>query len=93
MYYVSKCIYPKKNKAFMNGWIIEHDKKYPFWINKFLHQMNNSSEQTAKQYAYKLCKFLNYLEEYHHIDYSKATASHLNKFFTYMTYGTDRQNC
>lgn len=91
MYYVSKCIYPKKNKAFMNGWIIEHDKKYPFWINKFLHQMNNSSEQTSKQYAYKLCKFLNYLEEYHNIDYSKATASHLNKFFTYMTYGTDHK--
>lgn len=75
----------------MNGWIIEHDKKYPFWINKFLHQMNNSSEQTSKQYAYKLCKFLNYLEEYHNIDYSKATASHLNKFFTYMTYGTDHK--
>lgn len=89
MYYVSNCTYPKQNGIFMDGWIIEHNEKYPFWVNKFLHQMNNSSEQTAKQYAYKLCKFLNYLEEYHNINYSMATTAHLNKFFTYMTYGTN----
>lgn len=89
MYFVSNCTYPKKDGLFMDGWIIEHDEKYPFWINKFLHQMNNSSSKTAKQYAYKLCKFLNYLEEYHSIDYSYATTAHLHKFLTYMTYGTD----
>lgn len=73
----------------MDGWIIEHDVVYPFWINKFLHKMNNGSPLTAKQYAYKLCKFLNYLEIFHSIDYSKATTAHLNKFFIFLTYGSD----
>jgi integrase len=89
MYYVSECIYPKENGLHMDGWIIEHDRKYPFWVNKFLHLMNNSSIATARQYAYKLCKFLNYLEEYHSIEYSKATTAHLNKYITYLKYGSD----
>jgi len=88
MYKVSKCIYPKEKSAYMEGWILEHDRNYPFWANKFLHQMNNGSVGTAKQYAYKLCKFFNYLETYHKIDYTTATTDHLSKFFTFMSYGT-----
>lgn len=77
-----------KNDFIMDGWIVEHDSKYPFWANKYLHQMNYNSRNTSKQYAYKLCKFFNYLETHHKIDYSIATKEHLAKFFTYMRYGT-----
>ena len=35
MYFVSNCTYPKKDGLFMEGWIIEHDEKYPFWIINF----------------------------------------------------------
>lgn len=91
MYRVSQCIYPTKNQKFREGWILEHDSFYPFTPNRFLHQMNNGSPNTAKQYAYKLCKFFNYLEERWCIDYRTATKQHLNKFFTYMTYGSDNK--
>ena len=57
MYFVSNCTYPKKDGLFMEGWIIEHDEKYPFWINKFLHQMNNSS---SKQPNNTLTNFANF---------------------------------
>jgi integrase len=89
MYTVTKCKYQKKSEQLMDGWILTHDSMYPFIPNKFLHQMNNGSPNTAKQYAYKLCKFFNYLETNWSLDYRTATTQHLNKFFTYMLYGTD----
>lgn len=88
MYSVSKCLYPKNNSSFQDGWIIEHDTLYPFWVNKFLHQMNQGSAGTAKQYAYKLCAFLNYLESVHHITYKEATTKHLSLYLKYLRYGS-----
>ncbi len=89
MYQVAKCKYQKKAEQLMDGWILIHVHLYPFWPNKFLHKMNNGSPNTAKQYAYKLCKFLNYLEDVWSLDYRQATTHHLHKFFTYMLYGPD----
>ena len=87
MYYVSRCVYPKSNGPFLDGWIIEHETVYPFYVNKFLHQMNQGSSGTAKQYAYKLCTFLNYLESIHKISYREATTKHLDLYFKYLRYG------
>lgn len=89
MYTVEKCKYPQKANLYKDGWILTHDTHYPFIPNKFLHQMNNGSSNTARQYAYKLRKFFNYLETNWSLDYRTATTQHLNKFFTYMLYGTN----
>lgn len=89
MYSVVKCKYQKRASQIANGWMLVHDKIYPFLPNKFLHQMNMGSSNTAKQYAYKLCKFFNFLEDNWNVDYRSATTQHLNKFFTYMLYGSN----
>ena len=86
MYSVVKCIYSNGNNL-LDGWIIESDDKYPFWANKFLHKINKGSIQSAKQYAYKLCAYLNYLEEIWHIDYLEAESKHLRNFVRFMQYG------
>ncbi len=88
MYSVVKCKYQKKASQTTDGWMLVHEKTYPFLPNKFLHQMNMGSSNTAKQYAYKLCKFFNYLESNWNTDYRFATTQHLNNFFTYLLYGT-----
>lgn len=47
------------------GYVIEHDLDDPeslFWVNHFLHKTAMSSSGSARQYAYKLCLYLNYLE-------------------------------
>lgn len=87
MYTVRHCLYPKKNGPFLDGWVIEHDRLYPFHVNKFLHQMNQGSVGTARQYAYKLCAFLNYLENAHHITYKEATVNHLDLYIKFLRYG------
>lgn len=87
MFTVAKCIYQKSDGATLGGWIIEHPSAYPYWVNKFLHQMNTGSEQTAKQYAYKLCKYLNYLHDFSQISYEEATPRHLTNFLRYLQFG------
>lgn len=87
MFAVEKCLYPKADGGTMDGWIINHPDAYPFWANKFLHKMNMGSPQTARQYAYKLCKYLNYLEDCWHIGYADATAKHLAGFLRFLQFG------
>ena len=69
MFAVERCLYPRADGDTMDGWIINHPDAYPFWANKFLHKMSMGSPQTARQYAYKLCKYLNYLQDCWHIGY------------------------
>lgn len=87
MYTVRRCLYPKKNGPFLDGWVIEHDRLYPFYVNKFLHQMNQGSSGTARQYAYKLCAFLNYLEQFQNVTYREATVLHLDLYMKFLRYG------
>lgn len=87
MFSVGKCLYPKNDGGTIEGWIIDHPTVYPFWVNKYLHKMNMGSPQTAKQYAYKLCKYLNYLQDYWHIGYEEATTQHLAHFIRFLQFG------
>lgn len=89
MYKVAKCIYQKNNdiNPFTEGWIIESDETYPYLVNKFLHKAANGSSGTAKQYAYKLCSYLNYLEITYQINYIEASPKHLKNFIRYLQYG------
>lgn len=88
MYQVIQCYYIEEDGSAKEGWLLENTNgNYPFYENKYLHQKNKSSSQTAKQYAYKICKFLNYLEEVLKKSYDVATIEDLNKYLTYLTYG------
>lgn len=87
MFSVERCLYPKNDGGTVDGWIISHPTAYPFWANKFLHKMNMGSSQTARQYAYKLCKYLNYLQDFWHIGYEEATAKHLSSFLRFLQFG------
>ena len=88
MFTVTKCVYQKKDQTFIDGWlIISDDNKYPYYANKFLHQIGTGSQNTARQYAYKLSTFLNYIYSILSIDYKEATISDLKKFIRYMQYG------
>lgn len=87
MYNVKRCIYPSRDSKFRNGWLIIHPDFYLFWTNKYLHHLSLKSSNTAQQYAYKLCKFFNYLETYHSIDYRFANEYHLQKFISFIKYG------
>ena len=49
--------------------------------------MSMGSPQTARQYAYKLCKYLNYLQDCWHIGYADATAKHLASFLRFLQFG------
>lgn len=66
-----------------------HPDYYPFYINKFLHVKNITSVSTCKQYAYRISKWLNYLED-KEIDYKDAKNEHYYKFLIYLSY--DSQN-
>lgn len=87
LYSVQKCLYPRQDGPAIDGWVIIHTELYPFWPNKYLHQMNMGSPQTARQYAYKLCKYLNYLHDCWHIGYADATAKHLTSFLRFLQFG------
>lgn len=87
MFAVERCLYPRADGDTMDGWIINHPDAYPFWANKFLHKMSMGSPQTARQYAYKLCKYLNYLQDCWHIGYADATAKHLASFLRFLQFG------
>ena len=80
IYKVTKCIYPRKNNNELESWIIESEGDYPYYINKFIHQMSFSSANTAKQYAYKLCSYLNYLHNIWKVNYIEAETKHLKSF-------------
>ncbi|MBS6775751.1 MAG: tyrosine-type recombinase/integrase [Eubacterium sp.] len=89
MFTVQKCLYPQKDNSFKEGYIIMHPDYYPFYINKFLHVKNITSVSTCKQYAYRISKWLNYLED-KEIDYKDAKNEHYYKFLIYLSY--DSQN-
>lgn len=80
MYKVQRCQYPVEyENRYRHCWlIISDDLPYPFWANYFLCSLNSS--QTAKQYAYKICKLLNYMDSFYHISYLQANESHLSNF-------------
>lgn len=86
MYSVKRCSYPARKGPFLTGWIIDHPDNYPYYVNKYLHVKALNSSNTAKQYAYKLCAFLNYLEKWFGIDYLHADVNHLKRFFRFIEY-------
>ena len=65
MYSAVPCNYILSDGSEIQGHMIEHsesDGKALLWVNRFLHQLAMRSRNTAKQYAYRLCLFFNYLE-------------------------------
>lgn len=83
-YTVSRCIYLDIHIGEKEWWQIICEEHETFWVNKWLSRLR--SAQTAKQYAYKLCKFFNFLHSMG-ISYEFATERHLDAFFTQLRYG------
>lgn len=66
MYTVKPCIFSTTNGE-LTGYVISEDgtdivNTDAFYVNLYLHKMAVGSDETAKQYAYKICRFMNYLE-------------------------------
>lgn len=91
MYKVLKCSYIAQNGSSYEGYILQHDSNeiYPLFANKFLHKYSINSSNTAKQYAYKLSAFFNYLDNYFQIDYQQPELFHLKKYLTYLNYSVN----
>ena len=65
MYTAQKCSFPVSDGSERDGYIITHSERDAdelIWVNRYLHIVALRSSQTAKQYAYRLANFLNYLE-------------------------------
>ena len=88
-YRVEKCLYQQSRGEPLEGYILEHTSLYPYLPNKYLHRYATRSPQTCKQYAYKLCRFLNFLEENYNVGYQDATMVHLNRFLSSLAFKTD----
>ena len=91
MYKVEKCIYPHKRTEPTDGYVIESDNldSYPYPVNKYLHKVSQGSPQTAKQYAYRICKWMNFLLNTYGITYEKATVNNLKAFLKSLTLKKD----
>lgn len=60
-----------------------------FRVNCFLEIKGNKSEKTSKQYAYRLCKFLNFLEDKRNKKYKEATKQDIAKFIDSIIFETN----
>lgn len=81
MYTVQKCSY-KTNHDLHEGYVIENPDIDPIdlvWVNRYLHMVAVGSKNSARQYAYRLCLFLNFLESRGRM-YSDAEDSDISRF-------------
>lgn len=83
---VNRCIYLDMHIVEKEGWQIVSEKHETFWVNKWLSRLR--SPQTMKQYANRLCKFLNFLKN-KNTNYSYATEKDLDDFFTQLRFGNE----
>jgi integrase len=92
MYVVKQARFPHEIERFRNEYLIYDDKyeKNAFYINRYLRIASYRSVQTGKQYAYKICKFLNYLKEYKGKDYKAANNKDICDFFYWISFGNDK---
>lgn len=92
MFKVVKVKYPNQN--FIEGYQIVNDTDIYYRVNEFLRRKlqgrnGQGSINTCKQYAYKLCKFLNYLKKEKDKSYIDATEKDVNDFLNTILYKTD----
>ncbi|WP_207642493.1 tyrosine-type recombinase/integrase [Desulfosporosinus sp. I2] len=62
-------------------------ERYPYFPNRFLRVAGRRSENTGKQYAYKLCKFLNYMIDIKQKEYAEVTNKDIHDFFYWLAFG------
>lgn len=92
MFKVGKAAYPTVDSDRTIGYQIQAypNGKHLYWVNKFLHHQANRSENTSKQYAYRLCRFLNFLSEKNKT-YLTATNNDLRNFITSINIKSDEK--
>lgn len=83
-FYVQRCIYLDRYIGETYGWQIIGPEN-TFWINKWLGRLTTN---TGKQYAYKVCKFLNFLLK-KQIIYMEARDKDLDAFLVSLRFEQD----
>ncbi len=64
----------------MSGYQVLKNDLPIFTVNCFLEAKCRMSSNTGKQYAYRICKYLNYLQEVRKVDHKEATKKDVAKF-------------
>ena len=74
MFSVKPCIYTLEKNRELKGFLIyseDYDISYLFYVNRFLHRKAYRSKNTARQYAYRVKNWLEWLES-RGLDYRTA---------------------
>ena len=81
MFHVDEVYYPQAHADDVIGYQVNEAgaEDTLFWVNKFLHWTALRSKNTSKQYAYRLCRYLNFLKEKDK-SYITATTKDLRNF-------------
>lgn len=64
------------------------NEPYPYWLNKYLHTLAIRSTNTARQYAYVLCRYFNFLQT-RNTNYIQAQDKDLRAFLVSLLYSND----
>lgn len=90
MYKVEKAIFPHQLLGSREEYLIQDSifKHYPFQANCFIKYKSTRSVGTGRQYAYRLCKYLNFLKTDKSKEYYDATEKDVHDFFYSLMYGS-----
>lgn len=89
MFKVIKVKYTNEEEIKEGYQIINEPNTY-YRVNEFLRRQSiRGSINTCKQYAYKLCKFLNFLQAVKNKTYLEATSKDVDDFLNYLMYRID----
>lgn len=90
MYTVEKAIFPHELVGAREEYLIQDStlKCYPLQANCFIKYKATLSVGIGKQYAYRLCKYLNFLRTNKSKEYYEATEKDVHDFFYSLMFGS-----
>lgn len=90
MYKVEKAIFPHQLVGSREEYLLQDSmfKHYPLHANCFIKYKATRSVGTGRQYAYRLCKYLNFLRTDKLKEYYDATEKDVHDFFYSLMYGS-----
>ena len=80
MYRVQKVIYGMSDGTRRRGYQVLKNELPLFTVNCFLEAKGNKSENTGRQYAYKLCRYLQFINIQRQKDFKSANKGDIVKF-------------
>lgn len=89
MYEVHKVRFYEEDGKEIESYHIMNNKLPVFKANQFLDRKKRGSVNTCKQYAYKLVRYFNYLEEIRNKNFKQATKEDVVKFINNILFDVD----